>query len=71
MRNFLRKSLVFCTGGPLIQRSGGSLIGITSFGDDEIKQFPPRITIQAFTRIHTYFEWIEEVTGLEMPVCGK
>lgn len=59
------------SGGPLIQRFDQSLIGITSFADDEVQEFPPRITIQVFTQIHSYFDWIQRVTGLEMPMCGN
>lgn len=58
----------FPAGGPLLQRSDGSLIGLTSFIYGENAEIE-EVTLQAFTRIHTYFDWIYEVTGLEMPVC--
>lgn len=62
---------MYLTGGPLIQRTDGSLIGITSFGDIEIEGYSPTFTLQAFTKVHAYYDWISEVTGLDTPKCDS
>lgn len=60
-------------GGPLIQKNDGTLIGITSGGRTTTKGIffkKTTPTSQEFTKIHYYFDWIEEKTGLELPKCG-
>lgn len=56
-------------GGPLIQQSDGSLIGIT--GDIEINEYSPTFTLQAFTKAHVYYDWISKITGLDTPKCDS
>lgn len=68
----LMKSMIglFPTGGPLVERSDGAMVGIISLIALEDPGLE-KVTLQAFARVHSYFDWIEEVTGLEMPVCDK
>lgn len=68
---FLHKNTNGFAGGALLRKSNGSLIGITSFMDGEYDYYPITITLNAFTRIHTYYDWIAEITGLNMPICGN
>lgn len=49
------------SGGPLATADGSALIGLTSFGSRKgCEQGKP----QAFTRVSSYLEWIEETTGV-------
>lgn len=49
------------SGGPLVSANSGALIGLTSFGAAKGCHlgYP-----QAYTRIASYLEWIEEVTDI-------
>lgn len=60
------------SGGPLLRRSNGALIGLVSF-DDDYSDGCSSITntTQVFTRIQAYFGWISKTTGLKVPVCGN
>lgn len=59
------------SGGPLIREEDGTLIGVLSFvvENDGIYDFDNHIHYQVSTNIRYYFDWIAEVTGLEMPKC--
>lgn len=63
--------MLLFTGGALLRRSNGSLIGLTTFMDGDSDYYPIEITLNAFTRIHTFYEWIAEKTDLDMPVCAN
>lgn len=52
----------YVLGGPLVRIKDNTLIGLTSFILSHIS---------IFTNIHYYFEWISEVTGIDLPKCGK
>lgn len=52
-------------GGPLLRKSDGAMIGISS----AVMRYDVTVTGQYFTRVHRYFDWISEITGLEMPKC--
>lgn len=61
------------SGGPLIRQSDSTLIGVASFvrklanadieGNFVVKQF--------FQNIHFHFNWISNITGLELPTCSR
>lgn len=63
----------FCalSGGPLIKQEDSTLIGITSYVQFKtwalFRKDP--INLQIFTKIHYYFDWISEKTGIELPEC--
>lgn len=61
------KNLRICAyiGGPLLRKSDGTMIGVTS----ALIRYDVTVTKQYFTRIHHYFDWISEITGLELPKC--
>lgn len=60
-------------GGPLIQATDGTIIGITSLiissiaGSTPSKQFE----IQCFSNIRYHFKWISMITGLKLPQCQR
>lgn len=55
-------------GGPLLRQTNGDLIGVASFFYGN--QLPElTIELQIWTKIQAYYEWISEVTGLELPNC--
>lgn len=54
-------------GGPMVKKSDGSLIGILSFAHGTTD--PPVIEVQVYTRVHAYYDWIKEMTGISTPVC--
>lgn len=61
---------LWCLGGPAIRQRDNTLIGISSH------VFPSSFTyngkpviIQGITNIHYFFDWISEITGLELPKC--
>lgn len=60
-------------GGPLLRKSDGTLIGITSGGRTTTTGIffkKTTATSQEFTKIHYYFDWIAEKTGIKLPNCG-
>lgn len=59
------------SGGPMIREEDGTLIGTLAFviEDDEIYDFDNHIHYQVSTNIRYYFDWIADVTGLDMPKC--
>lgn len=58
-------------GGPLMSGDNRTLIGVASHVRynffAEYRKNP--INKQIFMKIHYYFDWISEVTGLELPKC--
>lgn len=59
-------------GGPLIRKSDGALVGVTSlvhylpataFHDGHVNQ--------VFTNIHYFNKWITETTGIDLPNCSS
>lgn len=72
-RLIMTKICLLCvfSGGPLIEQSDGSLLGITSFGDVEPGVVSRGYSLQVFTSVHVYFDWIQAGTGLEMPKCAE
>lgn len=55
----------------MIRKLDGVLIGVLAFvnEDDQIEDVNRRVDLQISTNIRYYFEWISEVTALEMPKC--
>lgn len=61
------------SGGPLIRQRDSTLIGVASFvrkmvnteieGNFVVNQF--------FQNIHFHFNWISNITGLELPACSR
>lgn len=61
------------SGGPVIRQSDGVLIGHVSGGRIESKGFffkKHTMVFQVFTNFHFHFDWIANVTGLNLPRCG-
>lgn len=52
-------------GGPFLRERDGTLLGVLSSFQSE-KNI---VYQQFFTKIHRYFDWISEVTGMELPKC--
>lgn len=62
---FYSNDLIFLSGGPLIRKSDGSLIGITS----AFKFNSSETVLNVFTKIQSFNDWISETTGLDLPHC--
>lgn len=57
-------------GGPLMRFSDKTLIGVLSMkGPEPDTVIEPRI--QLSTNIYYYFDWISEMTGIELPKCDS
>lgn len=56
-------------GGPLLFND--MLIGVTSYTQEYNETYNGHtpFVAQTFTKVHYYFDWISEVTGLELPQC--
>lgn len=61
-RQFLRLG---DSGGPLLRQKDGTFIGIVSAKSP----YEGTTNRHFFTKIHYYFDWISEITGLELPTC--
>lgn len=64
-------------GGPLVRQNDGTVIGVASLAFQKTKTegfiFKVKTStshMQSFARIQHYFEWIEGITGLELPQCS-
>lgn len=55
------------SGGPLIRESDGLLIGLMSFV--QMDSSYSSIELQVFTNIFYYFDWIAQVTAIQLPQC--
>lgn len=53
------------SGGPLITRKDGILIGIASFIRENCTQGEP----QGFTNVYFHLDWIRKITHLNVPNC--
>lgn len=69
--NFVKIHVCLPTGGPLIRESDGTLIGVLAFVNEhnEIEDPNSRVDLQISTNIQKYFDWISNVTGLNLPKC--
>lgn len=58
-------------GGPLLRRSDNTFIGVISFlRYKRWHLFCIRpVKLQGFTKVHYHFDWISQITGLELPKC--
>lgn len=72
---FFLSNLPFCSGGPLLRRDDNTLIGVAAYvklnRDDWENHSKFNVELQAFTRIHFYFDWIARITGIELPICER
>ncbi|KAL5291015.1 hypothetical protein ACFFRR_010431 [Megaselia abdita] len=50
------------SGGPIVSRISNTIVGITSFGTKSCQKGTP----VAFTRVHSYLDWIEFKTGIRL-----
>lgn len=69
---FLNEKIVLLlSGGPLLRSSDKAIIGITSYAEMAAKELNRKypVIVQVFTNVHYYFDWISEITGLDMPKC--
>lgn len=55
------------SGGPLIRKEDGALIGISSLALKRKKC--DDIDLQVFTKVSYFFSWISMKTGLHLPKC--
>lgn len=67
--NSISNQFFLPTGGPLVRRSNGSLIGVTSFVDSQTGIMP--FEVNAFSKVHLFYDWMSEVTGLDLPKCSN
>lgn len=55
----------------MVRTSDQALIGITSYAEMVTKRvnadYP--VKVQIFTNVHYYFNWIADVTGIDLPKC--
>lgn len=56
------------SGGPLFRKSDKTLIGLISFIQD-VRYKGSVVQLQAFAKITYFYEWISEITGIELPIC--
>lgn len=56
------------SGGPLLRERDGKLIGTMSFV--QMDETYESVELQVFTNIFFYFDWIAQVTQLDMPECS-
>lgn len=65
---FWKWNNLYDSGGPLL-RSDGALVGtlskITSSAEDVLTVYT-----QKFSNVFRYFDWIAELTGLDLPKCN-
>lgn len=60
-------------GGPLVRKSDGMLIGLSiatildTPSSRSSKVFPVN---QLFTKVSSYFDWMSEITKLDLPNCN-
>lgn len=59
---------LFFKGGPLLSKSNGDLLGVTSFHHNNGRT-PQAVKFQVFTNVPYYYRWIETRTGLKLPKC--
>lgn len=69
MNGFFFSKMCQFTGGPLILEHDYSLIGVTRSIVDEHGTNP--ISLQLFTFLPYYYDWIEREAGLNPPKCRK
>lgn len=57
-------------GGPLLREYDEALLGITSYVKELVHQTTKEISyFQVFSNIYYHYEWISNVTGLQLPTC--
>lgn len=54
-------------GGPAIQSDDGTLLGVVAVA--LLNGDPPNVIAHASTNVRFYFDWISEITGLDLPKC--
>lgn len=64
---YFQQSLFYSQGGPLLSKNDGKLIGVMSSYIKFDRDY--QSILQIFMNIPYYYEWIERITGLEIPKC--
>lgn len=59
-----------CVGGPLVQTSDYALVGVASYVRHlQYRDRNDMFHLQIFSNIRFYFDWMAEITALELPRC--
>ena len=63
---FISDELINIQGGPVLLSHDNSVVGLVSCAAESVLG---KILSQMFTNVPYYYQWIEHVTGLDIPKC--